>query len=291
MLAARAWPGCGRSGSCSSGRKTASVPSSASTVIAAVTSATSHSSSRSTIAMQSIPSMPSVPLMRASPSLASSTTGAMPAAASRSADGASTPSGPNAVPSPISTSAQCDKGARSPLQPSEPYSSTFGVMPALSIAAMVSTTTGRTPVRPDARVLSRRNTSARTTSRSTGAPMPAACERISERCSCVRSSGEMCRVASAPNPVEMPYFGSADAASTSMRSRVAATPASAFGVSSTRALPRATAITSSTCTPWSSRWTTSSLMRFSRVGRAVDQDVWTTAPRRTTVRTSGTPGR
>jgi hypothetical protein len=81
-------------------------------------------------------------------------------------------------------------------------------MPALSRAAIVSATTGRMPVRPLASVLSRRNMSARTTSRSTGAPMPAACERMSERCSCARRSGEMCRVASAPKPVEMPYFGS-----------------------------------------------------------------------------------
>ncbi len=180
------------------------------------------------MAMQSMPSMPSVPLMSARPSLASSTTGSMPAATSRSAESASMPSAPYARPSPISTSAQCESGARSPLQPSEPYSCTFGVMPALSSAAMVSATTGRIPVRPDASVLRRRNISARTTSRSTGSPMPAACERISERCSCARSSGEMCRFASAPKPVEMPYFGSGDAASSSTRARATAMPASAF---------------------------------------------------------------
>ena len=44
----------------------------------------------------------------------------------------------------------------------------------------------------------------RTTSRSTSAPVPAACERISERCSWARCSGGMCLVASAPKPVEMP---------------------------------------------------------------------------------------
>ena len=32
----------------------------------------------------------------------------------------------------------------------------------------------------------------------------AACDRIRLRCSCVRSSTGMCRVASAPKPVEMP---------------------------------------------------------------------------------------
>ena len=39
------------------------------------------------------------------------------------------------VPSPITASAQCASGARSPEQPSEPYSCTTGVMPALSSAA------------------------------------------------------------------------------------------------------------------------------------------------------------
>ena len=77
--------------------------------------------------------------------------------------------------------------------------------------------------------------------------MPAACERMSERCSWARSSGEMCRLASAPNPVEMPYTGSAErgervdlrAASTA----IAGERRSA--ISSTRASPRATAMTSS----------------------------------------------
>ena len=47
----------------------------------------------------------------------------------------------------------------------------------------------------------------RTTSRSTSGPDPAACDRTSERCSCARISVGMCRVASAPKPVEMPYAG------------------------------------------------------------------------------------
>ncbi len=101
--------------------------------------------------------------------------------------------------------------------------------------------------------------SARTTSRSTGSPMPAACERISERCSCVRRSGEMWRVASAPKPVEMPYFGSLACASSSMRARVTAMPSRARWVSSMRASPRATATTSSIVTPRSSSRTTRSV--------------------------------
>ena len=101
-------------------------------------------------------------------------------------------------------SAQCESGARSPEQPSEPYSCTTGVMPALSIAAYVWSVSSRMPVRPVARVEMRSSMSARTTSRSTSAPEPAACERTSERCSWARSSTGMWRVASAPKPVETP---------------------------------------------------------------------------------------
>ena len=50
----------------------------------------------------------------------------------------------------------------------------------------------------------RRSIIARTTSRSTGGPMPAACERTSARCSSSRRSGGIRVVASEPNPVETP---------------------------------------------------------------------------------------
>ena len=83
-----------------------------------------------------MPSMPSVPLMRARPSFSRSSSGAMDAAASASA----------AVRARRRTVADvtlahrgerdsATSGARSPEQPSEPYSRTIGVMPALSIAA------------------------------------------------------------------------------------------------------------------------------------------------------------
>ncbi len=62
----------------------------------------------------------------------------------------------------------------------------------------------RTPVCPVASVDSRSSIIARTTSRSTSGPDPAACERISERCRSARWAGGMCLVASAPKPVEMP---------------------------------------------------------------------------------------
>ena len=45
---------------------------------------------------------------------------------------------------------------------------------------------------------------ARTTSRSTAGPIPAACERISERWSATRASAGIRTSASDPNPVEMP---------------------------------------------------------------------------------------
>ncbi len=204
MLAAEAaWPGCGRM-ACSSAASTLSVPSRASMERAAVMSAEVNSRARSAQAITSMPSMPSVPLSSASPSFSRSSTGAMPCSARSSAAGRSSPSGPSASPSPISVSAQCESGARSPEQPSDPYSCTTGVIPALRIAAIVSTTRGRTPVRPDATVFSRRNIRARTTSRSTRGPMPAACERTMLRWSCARRSGLMCRTASAPKPVETP---------------------------------------------------------------------------------------
>ena len=69
----------------------------------------------------------------------------------------------------------------------------------------------------------------------------------------------MWRVAKAPKPVEMPYFGSLAWASSSMRARVTAMPSSARGVSSTLASPRATATTSSIVTPRSSSRTTRSV--------------------------------
>ena len=85
------------------------------------------------------------------------------------------------------------------------------------------------PVWPVASVESRSSISPRTTSRSTSGPDPAACDRTSERCSWVRISVGMCRVASAPNPVEIPYagVGAAASSSTTARARSIAAVASA----------------------------------------------------------------
>ena len=101
-------------------------------------SAVRSSIRRSVIARTSIPSMPSVPLIRASPSLASSSTGVSPAAARASAAGIRVPSASRTSPSPISARAQCESGARSPEQPSDPYSRTTGVIPDDSSAAISS---------------------------------------------------------------------------------------------------------------------------------------------------------
>ena len=63
---------------------------------------------------------------------------------------------------------------------------------------------GWTPVWPVASVESRSSIIARTTSRSTSGPLPAAWLRIRPRWSAARRSGAMWRVASAPKPVLTP---------------------------------------------------------------------------------------
>ena len=93
------------------------------------------------------------------------------------------------------------------------------MIPADSSPAISSAVSRRMPVCPVASVESRSSISARTTSRSTSGPDPAACERTSDRCSCSRISAGMWRVASAPKPVEMPYAGSVAAASSSTTAR------------------------------------------------------------------------
>ena len=198
-----AWPGWGRS-ACRSAAKTSSLPIRPSTLIAAEMSATRSRWRRSSMASTSMPSMPSVPLMRASPSFSASWTGSIPLSRMAVAASVRVPSARRTGPSPMTASAQCESGARSPEQPSEPYSCTTGVMPALSSAAYARAVSRRTPVRPVARVERRSSMRARTTSRSTSGPVPAACERTSERWSWARSAVGMCRVARAPKPVETP---------------------------------------------------------------------------------------
>ena len=88
---------------------------------------------------------------------------------------------------------------------------------------------------------------ARTTSRSTGGPTPAACERIRDRCRSTRRSAGIGVVASEPKPVDTPYAGSSESASPSTIAALAAIASIAASVSVTSASSRATATTS--CTP------------------------------------------
>ena len=76
--------------------------------------------------------------------------------------------------------------------------------------------------------------SARTTSRSTSGPDPAACERTSERWSWARISTGMWRVARAPKPVLTPYDGVSAAASASTTARARSIAASASSARVTR---------------------------------------------------------
>lgn len=145
FAAAAAWPGCGRSPSTSEAR-VRSVPSSASRLIAAVRSAVCRSRARSAHASISMATMPSVPLMRARPSFSTSSTGSRPASASAVAAG-SRPLSVRTSPSPITASATWASGARSPEQPSQPYSRTTGVIPAFSRSAYAWALRGRIRLR------------------------------------------------------------------------------------------------------------------------------------------------
>ena len=192
--------------------------------------------------------MPSVPLISARPSFARRVSGSISASARASAAGRRAPSS-STSPSPIRTRAQCARGARSPLAPSEPCSGTTGVMPAFNSRNMASATSGLAPEYPIARDRARSSTIARTTSRSTGSPNPAACERIRARCSCSRCSAGIGVVASEPNPVETPYAGSGAAASCSTILALSAIASRASSESSTPASLRATATTSAGASP------------------------------------------
>ena len=206
-------------------------------------SAVSSRTSRSANASTSIPWIPSVPLMRARPSLASSSIGSRSSAASAAAAEMSAPP-TSTLPSPSRARAAWAKGARSPEAPSDPYSCTAGVIPALSIATIRSTTSGRIPEYPMARVRARSSIMARTTSRSTRGPMPAAWERIRLRCSSRRRSSGMNFRARAPNPVEMPYAGSPALARSSTTWRECSIASLASALIATDAPWRATATTS-----------------------------------------------
>ena len=204
MLAAdAAWPGCGRI-ACSSGRNGRSEPSIASIASAAVTSAMVNRCRASSMASSSMPSMPSVPLISASPSLAASSIGRSPAACSASAAG-----DPGAVLAEHPALAhQHQRAVRQRGQVAGGAQRAVLGHPRCDVVVeqvdQCLGDHGRTPEWPIASDRTRSSIIARTTSRGIGAPIPAACERISECCSSARRSGATNVLASAPNPVETP---------------------------------------------------------------------------------------
>ena len=106
-----------------------SCPSAPRGVIAPATSAgVARRSARERARAEASAVMNCVPLMSARPSFASSTIGASPPARSASRPGAYAPR-PSPRPSPISASARCASGARSPHAPTEPCDGTCGRRP------------------------------------------------------------------------------------------------------------------------------------------------------------------
>src|SRR5215211_1494424 len=100
-----------------------------------------------------------------------------------------------------------------------------------------------------ARLRARRSSMARTTSGSTGGPIPAAWERISARWSSSRLAAGIGVVASDPKPVETPYAGSSDSARRSTIAALWAIARRAPSLSVTLASSRATATTSTGSMP------------------------------------------
>ena len=143
-------------------------------LIAPMRSDESSSASPSATSMQPMAAMNWVPLRRLRPSLASSVTGASPAACSAGPLGSRRPSFVSSSPSPIIASTRCADGARSPEAPSEPRDGTHGTMSALMHVARCSATESLTPEWPRAIVFRRMVIAARTTSRESGAPSPTA---------------------------------------------------------------------------------------------------------------------
>ena len=148
-----------------------------------------------------------VPLMRASPSLGPSSRGSRPARRNPSAAVAMRPS-TRTCPHPSRGRARWASGARSPLAPTEPRLGTTGSTPAPRRAIRASTTRGRTPECPRARVLARSSSMPRTASSSSASPSPAQWLRISRLCSSTIRSSAMRTPARSPNPVFTPYTAS-----------------------------------------------------------------------------------
>ena len=95
---------------------------------------------------------------------------------------------PTTSPSPISTSARCASGARSPLAPTEPRLGTRGCTPRLSSATSASSVSTRMPEKPLASTLARSAIDARTARTGSGSSTPAAWLRSRLSCSAARSA-------------------------------------------------------------------------------------------------------
>eukprot|EP01139_Manchomonas_bermudensis_P020203 Amastigsp_a678124_15.p3 type:complete len:183 gc:universal Amastigsp_a678124_15:1016-1564(+) len=119
------------------------------------------------------------PLMRASPSLALSSIGSSPCAASTAAAGSYAHEvGFHISPSPMRPKARCERGARSPDAPTVPLSGMYERQHALNARIIFSIVTRRIPECPFARTLIRRPRNIRVRCHESGAPTPAACDRI-----------------------------------------------------------------------------------------------------------------
>ncbi len=191
-------PGWGRSRWMSS-RKGRALPIMASMVMAQAVSAAMRSWRASCKDSAPMAAMPSVPLSSERPSFAWSERGMR----SVSLAGTIAPS-ILTLPSPMRGNAMWANGARSPDAPTEPRDGMTGRMSRSSISRIRSTTTGRTPEWPWARVLARSKRIARTNGSGRGAPTPEACERMRLYWRVSASSRSIRVEARAPNPVVIP---------------------------------------------------------------------------------------
>ena len=145
-----------------------------------------------------------VPLSRAKPSFGPSTKGSNPTSAMASTPFTILPSAVRASPSPMRTLARCARGAKSPDAPTDPFAGIQGVIPALNSASSASTSAGRTPECPRAKLTIFVANTKRTTARARYSPVPAQCDSTRLRCSSARWVLLMRSVASLPKPVLIP---------------------------------------------------------------------------------------
>jgi hypothetical protein len=209
------WPLSGRA-LCTAARKLVREPWSDSSESAHARSAVFASRRARTRPSEAMDVMNCVPFTSESPSLLPSRTGSRPTARSASDPSTSSPS-TVACPSPMSGSARCASGARSPLAPTDPRAGTKGRTPRFRHSTSCSTVEMRAPENPLARVFARSSIAARTTSSGYGSPTPQAWLRRSRSWSSSASSSGICAETNRPNPVLTPYVCSPWTPSTRVR--------------------------------------------------------------------------